>query len=52
MGKGHCVGMRSEEEKKRIRRQAAASLKKDFSSGKKPVKKEAPKKFGRGDFGR
>lgn len=44
--------MRSKEEMKKIRQQAAADLKKDFSQGKKPTKKDPPKTYGRGGFGR
>jgi len=44
--------MRSEEEKKRIRRQASESIKRDFVSGKKPIEKKGAKKFGAGKYGR
>lgn len=44
--------MRSEEEKKRIRDQSLKDLKRDFAIGKKPKKKDLPKKYGRGEFGR
>jgi hypothetical protein len=44
--------MRSKEEIKRLRQQAHDSLKKDFLSEKKPVKKESSKKFGKGSFGK
>lgn len=53
MGKGLYTGMRSEEEKKRIRQQANAALKKDFTREKKTVKQDpTKKKFGTGGFGK
>lgn len=44
--------MRSKEELKKIRQQAVADLKKDFTPGKKPIKKEPNRTYGRGGFGR
>jgi len=45
--------MRTKEQIKRIREQAQADLKKDFTPGEKPpVKKATPKKYGSGGFGR
>lgn len=51
---GHYVGMemRSKEELKKIRQQAQESLKRDFVPGKKPVKKDPTKGYGRGGFGK
>lgn len=44
--------MRTKEEIERIRQKAKADLKKDFTSKKQESKKNPPKKYGRGGFGR
>lgn len=44
--------MRSEEEKKKIRKQSLESLKRDFLQGKKPTENKSSNKFGAGKFGR
>jgi len=37
---------------KKIHKQSSDDLKKDFNFGKKPEEKAAPKKFGRGTYGK
>lgn len=44
--------MRSKEEIKKIREQARAALKNDFLTEKKLEKRNTPKKFGKGSFGK
>lgn len=54
MVKDHYTGMRTEKEKERIRKRAEAELKRSFTldSSDDNDKKDPPKKYGRGNYGK